>query len=187
MNAKEKTQHVTKKAVALIKVLHNPPVGAVEFSGGWCKERCDALLFTSCSSFLIETKVSRSDFKAGMKKSFRVNPKEGVGKYRYYACPTGLIKPDELPEKWGLIYVDCDKTRARAQMPRGYGGHIRNPRKDEKHPTEGWRTKTGFDEFGCGRDSYVDYRFLSNDALERQYLFALATRYKKQQFMDNIL
>ena len=35
MNAKDKTEHVTKKALSLIKQLHNPPIGAVEFSGGW--------------------------------------------------------------------------------------------------------------------------------------------------------
>ena len=62
METKVKTKHVTTKAVALIKQLHNPPVGAKEFSGGWCPERCDALLFTASSSFMIETKVSRGDF-----------------------------------------------------------------------------------------------------------------------------
>ena len=55
---------------------------------------------------LIEAKTSRSDFLVDRKKPHRINPETGVGKWRYYICPTGLIKPTELPEKWGLIYVN---------------------------------------------------------------------------------
>lgn len=63
-------------------------------------------------SVLIEVKVSRSDFLCDKKKSFRKNPEKGMGRYRYYCCPTGLIKQNELPNGWGLIYVD-DKGKAK--------------------------------------------------------------------------
>ncbi|WP_228203396.1 adenylosuccinate synthase, partial [Acinetobacter sp. CFCC 10889] len=56
-------------------------------------------------TFLLEAKMSRSDFLADKKKPHRMNPETGIGKYRYFICPNGLIKPEELPEKWGLIYV----------------------------------------------------------------------------------
>lgn len=56
-------------------------------------------------TFLLEAKTSRSDFLVDKNKPHRLNPAQGMGKYRYYICPTGLIKPEELPEKWGLIYV----------------------------------------------------------------------------------
>lgn len=56
-------------------------------------------------TFLLEAKTSRSDFLADRSKPHRLNPELGMGKYRYYICPTGLIKTEELPEKWGLIYV----------------------------------------------------------------------------------
>lgn len=56
-------------------------------------------------TFLLEAKTSRSDFLADRNKPHRLNPELGVGKYRYYICPTDLIKLHELPEKWGLIYV----------------------------------------------------------------------------------
>lgn len=56
-------------------------------------------------TFLLEAKTSRSDFLADRSKPHRLNPEIGMGKYRYYICPTDLIKPHELPEKWGLIYV----------------------------------------------------------------------------------
>lgn len=29
-----------------------------------------------------------------------------MGNYRYYLCPEYLIKESELPDGWGLIYVD---------------------------------------------------------------------------------
>ena len=35
-----------------------------------------------------------------------------MGTHRYYFCPTGLIKIVDLPDGWGLIYVD-DKGKAK--------------------------------------------------------------------------
>jgi hypothetical protein len=65
----------------------------------------DILGFYSGGASLIEAKASRSDFLSDKKKPFRINPETGMGNYRFYACPTGLIKEEEIPEKWGLIYV----------------------------------------------------------------------------------
>lgn len=199
MEARELTNFVTDKAIALIKAIHNPPIGAKEFSGGWCPERCDALLFTSNSSFMIETKISRSDFLADFKKPHRQNGGL-IGNYRYYACPKGLIKPEEIPEKWGLIYVDLDSKKSKAEMPIGYGGSVRTPKKDYKCPENGWTIST-FERYGTatpehimGLDNYwkhpehpSNYFKFPDTGLERNYLFALATRYKSQKFMDNIL
>lgn len=56
------------------------------------------------STVLIEVKVSRSDFLADAKKSFRQQPEEGVGAFRYYCSPEGLITETDLPEKWGLLW-----------------------------------------------------------------------------------
>lgn len=56
-------------------------------------------------SLLIEVKVSRSDFLSDKRKSFRAEPHEGMGDFRYYCCPKGLIKKEEIPEGWGLLYV----------------------------------------------------------------------------------
>lgn len=65
-----------------------------------------------CRTVLIEVKVSRSDFFADRKKSFRIYPERGMGTYRFYMCPAGLIRPDELPMNWGLIYVN-DQGKAK--------------------------------------------------------------------------
>lgn len=64
----------------------------------------DAFGLKSGYTILIECKTSRSDFLADRKKMFRRLPEEGIGDYRFYLCEEGLIKADELPDKWGLLY-----------------------------------------------------------------------------------
>lgn len=67
----------------------------------------DVLGFRSCgNSVLIEVKSSRADFLCDKRKPFRKNPDFGMGTYRFYMCPWGLIKPADLPQGWGLIWVD---------------------------------------------------------------------------------
>lgn len=80
----------------------------------------DVIGFGSWShSILIECKVSRSDFLSDKFKSFRLDPSSGMGKHRAYCCEDGLIKPDELPEGWGLLYVKDGKARIKVPMYRG--------------------------------------------------------------------
>lgn len=62
----------------------------------------DAIGFCCWRSVMIECKVTRSDFLKDKKKIHRA---KGMGTYRLYCCPTGLIKLEELPPKWGLLYV----------------------------------------------------------------------------------
>ena len=70
-------------------------IGEIPDVIGWC----------SWASVLIEVKISRSDFLRDKKKIFRVNESLGVGNFRYYICPEHLIKIDDLPENWGLLYI----------------------------------------------------------------------------------
>ncbi|MCG6521972.1 hypothetical protein K6U39_16795, partial [Vibrio parahaemolyticus] len=42
---------------------------------------------------------------ADAKKPHRINPSTGMGMYRYYMAPEGLLRPDELPTAWGLIEI----------------------------------------------------------------------------------
>ena len=86
-------------------------VAFTEVGGMFHGERADAwgyrLFGNSCpGSFLVEVKISRSDFLADAKKPHRNGKKLGMGNYRYYLCPEGLLYPDDLPEKWGLIWVN---------------------------------------------------------------------------------
>lgn len=66
----------------------------------------DAWGVCSGQTQLIEVKVSRSDFLSDKKKWHRINSDRGLGEYRSFLCPTDLIKVDDLPKKWGLLYAD---------------------------------------------------------------------------------
>ena len=52
-------------------------------------------------SILVEVKVSRSDFLSDKKKCHR-RAGAGMGQQRWYLTPPGLVRPDELPDGWGL-------------------------------------------------------------------------------------
>lgn len=73
--------------------------------GGSGLEMPDVLGFYYDASYLIEAKVSKQDFKIDKLKPFRSAPETGMGKYRYFICPKGLIAEAELPQGWGLLYV----------------------------------------------------------------------------------
>jgi len=74
------------------------------------KETPDVIGFKGSATILIECKTSRSDFKSDAKKVFRQLPAEGMGRFRFYLCPEGLIKVEELPKNWGLLYVKKEKA-----------------------------------------------------------------------------
>ena len=67
----------------------------------------DVLVFQSgAHTVLLECKTSRSDFLSDKDKFFRRQEDYGMGEYRYYVAPHGMIQPEELPEGWGLYEVD---------------------------------------------------------------------------------
>lgn len=80
-----------------------------ESRGDWTGETPDAIGFRAAvhneAAVVVEVKVSRSDFLADARKPHRVDPAIGMGTYRYFMAPQGLIVPSELPSKWGLIEV----------------------------------------------------------------------------------
>lgn len=63
----------------------------------------DAIGWRYGISILIECKVSRADFIADKKKPCRVHSHLGVGQYKYYMTPRGLLSLEELPYEWGLL------------------------------------------------------------------------------------
>lgn len=68
------------------------------------QETPDVFGIDSTRSVLIEVKMSRADFKNDFKKKFRNGKSLGLGQMRYYLCPEGLLKPEEMPKNWGLMY-----------------------------------------------------------------------------------
>lgn len=75
------------------------------------REIPDAIGWKNSWSYLIECKTSRADFQADLKKMFRKFPEYGMGVFRYYMTTPALITPEELPEKWGLLYVYKTQVR----------------------------------------------------------------------------
>lgn len=68
-------------------------------------ENPDVIGWSGGYSCLLEAKATRSDFLSDAKKYFRHKGGGGVGTFRYYIANSGIIKPEELPEKWGLLEV----------------------------------------------------------------------------------
>ena len=59
-------------------------------------------------SCIIECKTSREDFKADWSKEWRMDPNIGMGNFRWYLVPTGLVDHSDLPHNWGLLVTDGD-------------------------------------------------------------------------------
>jgi hypothetical protein len=70
-------------------------------------------------SFLVECKTSRNDFLAERRKSFRRDPTRGMGDWRFYLTLAGVIRPDEVPAGWGLLYFTDGRVRAIKGKPSG--------------------------------------------------------------------
>lgn len=81
------------------------PVITTEIRAAGSREQPDVLAFRGQCSLLIEAKASRGDFLADFKKPERLAPDGGLGVYRLYLCPEGLIGLDDLPPKWGLLWA----------------------------------------------------------------------------------
>jgi hypothetical protein len=76
-----------------------------------CSEKPDAIGWHPYKSTLVECKTSRSDFLRDCKKHHKKTPGYGMGNYRYYMCPIDVIKAEDLPENWGLLYLVNNKVR----------------------------------------------------------------------------
>lgn len=87
---------------------------ATEVSAWHCPESPDVIGWKYDGiSVVIEAKISRADFLADKNKPHRNGKVIGLGNYRYYAAPAGLIEPSELPEGWGLIESSGNGMRQR--------------------------------------------------------------------------
>lgn len=104
-------------------------------------------------SVLVEAKTSRADFLADARKPHRIDAAKGMGEFRYFIAPAGLLNVAELPPKWGLIEVTGRSMKVRA-------GHVLEPRKPE---------------LGYGRD-FEPWRHPSNRAREMSLILKMLAR-----------
>ena len=118
------------------------------------REQPDVIGFRSSCSAIIEAKVSRSDFFADQKKPERISG--GLGTYRFYLCPEGLINPSELPEKWGLLETKGRTVNALVGPKGNYWPNSNAP----SHLVGEW----------------ADYQHSPDNDAERSALFSIARR-----------
>lgn len=82
----------------------------------------DVWATNGCDTAIIEVKTNHSDFLADQRKWIRqegfAQDKCRIGNYRYYLCPIGVIKEEELPENWGLLVWDRKKIHKVKQAVR---------------------------------------------------------------------
>lgn len=90
-------------------------VVAQELVVGNVREQTDVIAFRSTCSAVMESKVSRADFLRDKLKPHRIAG--GLGNYRFFICPEGLIEPSELPTGWGLLYQRGSRTVAIVRPP----------------------------------------------------------------------
>lgn len=88
---------------------HGCQVALSECRSGFDGEMPDAIGYRAVSqdteTVLVEVKVSVADFRADALKPHRAEG-EGMGLFRYYMCPAGVIQPEDVPPRWGLLWVD---------------------------------------------------------------------------------
>jgi hypothetical protein len=118
-----------------------------------CLEEADVFGFRSNCSALIEVKISRSDFKADAKKTHRKGV--GIGTYRFYFSPPGIIAPHDIPSGWGLLHIDGNKI-APVVAPKG----------------------NYWPSYGCSIDGWTSFQHLSDMEQERNLLYSFSRRIK---------
>ncbi len=145
----KKISHQQLVEIAYKWVLKNGSCGfAAKEIGTISSEIPDVIGFVSGShSVLIECKASRSDFLKDKHKLFRQDG-SGMGLFRIYCCPVGIIKPEDLPEKWGLIHITDEKQPI----------EIVNPLRQE--------------------NKYINWTFSKNDIAERAIMYSMLRRLK---------
>lgn len=97
---------------------HNCRYGISNFSGCGYSETDVFAVTKSMIVYAFEVKISRNDFKKEFKDKkhkheYYSNKLSSEDRYHkrpnkyFFVCPSGLIKPTEVPDHAGLIYVDA--------------------------------------------------------------------------------
>ena len=107
-------KNAVKRMVLWLRNSRGCAVVMAERSSTYVIEKPDVIGWKSNSaSILIECKVSRSDFLADKLKSFRRMEEMGLGDFRYFAAPKGMLTPEDMPEGWGLLEIGEHQVRER--------------------------------------------------------------------------
>lgn len=127
-------------------------------------EQPDALGVNSAGmTFLVEAKVSRSDFLADKKKPWRKEGMAALGNYRAFITPKGLLKPEEIPYGWQLWEVH-GKNKPMVKVIKGL---VKETKKDGL--CKGWSAKVPVNS------TYEELSYFVNKASTSSALGLLAT------------
>ena len=119
MTPVESLTHDEISVVAARKLKSMGYIAALPNLAGGSGEQPDAMGVKSCGeTFLVEVKVSRSDFLSDAKKPWRQPDTVAIGHYRAYLTPKGLLKPEEIPYGWQLWEVH-GKTKPIVKVIKG--------------------------------------------------------------------
>jgi hypothetical protein len=78
----------------------------------------DAVGWQAWASFLVECKTSRADFRAQKDKCW-MRSGRGVGQFRYFMAPDGVIELSDLEDSdWGLLRVGDHSIRVLKEATR---------------------------------------------------------------------
>ncbi len=81
------------------------------------REEPDAIGFSRGFSIMVECKATRADFLADKKKRHEYQRRD-MGDHKYYLTPSGLVRPEECPEDWGLMWATEKTVRIMVKAPR---------------------------------------------------------------------
>lgn len=113
-------------------------VAVSECRSGWSGEIPDAIGFRAAGfedgSTVVECKTSRADFLADRKKAHRIAG--GLGNWRYFMAPTGLLSADDLPHGWGLLEVN---QRGHVKVVAGLASFYREGYEVVREQSQLWR------------------------------------------------
>lgn len=96
---------LVKRAAVWLRRIQRCSVVVTEITSSG-SEQPDALGWRFGASVLVECKATRADFLSDAKKPFRIFPETGMGNYRFYMVPSGLVSLGEVPNGWGLVEVE---------------------------------------------------------------------------------
>ena len=74
-------------------------------------------------------------FNFGISRPERQRADRGMGNLRLYLCEEGIIKPEDLPNKWGLVYIQ-GKRITKVAFPKGnisYGDFWQKKSYEDEH------------------------------------------------------
>lgn len=132
-------------------------VALSECRTGWDGEIPDAIGFRCAEpnpgSVVVEVKVSRADFLADSRKPHRAGG--GVGDWRYYMAPEGVISLSDLPTGWGLLEVN---SRGHIKIRRGHAAYFKSGYSELCRQATLWR----FLDVDAERERFLLVRVLAN-------------------------